>query len=101
MEIGFSPPPAESELMERHEWHITKGEEDHEYWRANHHGGRWTIMTKAHTDDHWETIKEPTTAHWEALREILWKKYQRKRGNYKLIKKLDQKLGRTPDGQDL
>ncbi|MEN8848892.1 MAG: hypothetical protein ABF377_12580 [Akkermansiaceae bacterium] len=87
--------------MERHEWHINHSEEDHEYWRANHHAGRWTIMTKSHSDDHWETIKEPTTEHWEALREVLWKKYQRKRGNYKLIKKLDQKLDRTPDGQDL
>ena len=90
--------------MERHEWHITHADDEHEYWRANHHAGRWTIMTKRGdkrgVEDRWETIKEPATEHWEALSEVLWRKYQRKRGSNKLIKKLDKLLGRTDDGSN-
>ncbi|MGJ8696451.1 MAG: hypothetical protein ACSHYF_09040 [Verrucomicrobiaceae bacterium] len=84
--------------MERHEWHITDGEESHQYWRANHHGGRWTIMMKPDRDADWETIKKPENEHWEMLRDVLWRKYQRKRCPWKMIAKIDKILGRPNEG---
>ena len=78
--------------MQRHEWHETDGEERHS-WRADHHGGRWKFSQKPPGEDHWQAIKEPTKDHWLGLREVLWRKYQRNRISYSLIKKIDRLLG--------
>lgn len=96
-EIGISLSRKNTPDMQRHEWHVSEGDEKHQYWRANYHAGRWKILRKAHKDEHWETIKEPSTEDWEGLREILFNKYQRKRCAWKMVKGIDKILGRSSD----
>lgn len=77
--------------MQRHEWRVSEGDRT-DYWRADHHGGRWMMSEKLDGADHWTKLDPPRREHYQALREVLWDKYQRKRCSFSLIKKLDKML---------
>ncbi len=85
------------ESMESHEWRENT-EDGVRYHRANHHAGRWTFQTTLKTDPDWETIPLPDKDHWLALRDILWRKYQRKRCPWKFIEEIDKILGDDAPG---
>ena len=38
----------------------------------------------------WEPIEKPTLENWEALRDVLWRKYQRKRLPFKYLEGVDK-----------
>lgn len=67
------------------------------FYKANHHAGRWTLertlkVGRAERDDaEWEQV-EFTREYWETLRDVLWRKYQRKRCPWRLIEKIDKLL---------
>lgn len=83
--------------MTRHQW---REENDGEVrlWRANYHGGRFMLYTKEKEEDRWEKLDPPKKEDWEALREVLWRKYQRKRIAWNLVAKVDKMLGKTNNG---
>jgi hypothetical protein len=78
--------------MESHEWH-ERTEEGVRYYRANHHGNKWTFITTLKTDPDWEAIDPVPEEIWRELRDILWRKYQRKRCPWKFIADIDKILG--------
>lgn len=78
--------------MTRHQWREQEGDEVR-YWRANYHGGRFELFTKDGEDEHWQKLDPPGKEDWMALREVLWRKYQRKRCPWKLVEKVDKILG--------
>jgi hypothetical protein len=89
--------------MEAHEWR-EKTEEGTRYFRATHHAGGWKFQKTLKTDPDWEQIPHPDAELWMTLRDILWKRYQRKRGSYAIIEKIDKLLekdfGIKPDGDN-
>lgn len=77
--------------MESHEWH-EKTDDNTRYFRATVHAGRWKFQQTLKTDPDWESIPQPDAELWLRLREILYKKYQRKRGSYTVIARIDKLL---------
>lgn len=77
--------------MESHEWRENT-EEGTRFWRATRHAGRWTMQTTLKKDPDWEPIDPIPRELWEKLREILWRKYQRKRCPWEHIAKIDKIL---------
>ncbi len=82
--------------MEYHTWK-EKTEEGTQMYRAGYHASRWTLehmpkvgrALKENVD--WQPV-EFTREHWETLRDILWRKYQRKRGSWRIIEEIDKLL---------
>ena len=81
--------------MESHEWH-ERTPEGVRYNRANYHAGRWTFLTTLKTDPDWETVDPVPEELWRELRDVLWRKYQRKRCPWKYIEDIDKLLGDAP-----
>jgi len=78
--------------MQKHQWRKQDGDETR-FWRANYHGGRWSLYTRMKEDDDWNCLDPPSMEDWEALRDVLWRKYQRGRCSWNLIAKIDKMLG--------
>ncbi|BCU76256.1 hypothetical protein [Luteolibacter sp. LG18] len=81
--------------MESHEWR-ERTEEGVRYYRANRHANKWTFITTLKTDPDWETVDPVPEALWRELRDVLWRKYQRKRCPWKFIEDIDKMLGDEP-----
>ncbi len=82
--------------MESHEWFENTGE-GKVYYRANFLGNRWTIMTtRQKRDPEWTDLKPVPTEVWAELRDIVWKKYQRKRCPWERVADIDRILGAEP-----
>jgi len=82
---------------EIHEWKENT-DEGVRIYKATHHAGEWSFSAswkvRRSETPLWEDIEEPGEEIWEALRDILWRKYQRRRVSWKLIEEIDKKLGR-------
>ncbi len=85
--------------MTRHEWREQEGEEVR-FWRANFHGGDFSLYTRTKEDPDWLKLDPPSVGDLEKLREVLWRKYQRKRCPWKFVAKVDQLLGRPDASKD-
>ncbi len=82
--------------MESHEWH-ERTEDGVRYYRANYHGLRWGFLTTVQKRDPvWDRVENPTEELWRSLRDIVWKKYQRKRCPWERVAEIDRILGDTP-----
>jgi hypothetical protein len=78
--------------MESHEWN-ERTEEGKRFFRANFHGNTWRIMTTLKTDPDWEILEQPSEEVWRELRDVVWKKYQRKRCPWERVASIDKILG--------
>lgn len=82
--------------MESHEW-FENTDDGKIYYRANFIGGRWTIMTTTQKRDPiWTDLQAIPDEVWRELRDIVWKKYQRKRCPWERVADLDRILGDPP-----
>ncbi|MGJ8674016.1 hypothetical protein [Rubritalea sp.] len=85
---------------ERHEWREDT-EEGTRIYKAVFFAKEWRFASalkgsRTNRPD-WEDIDEVSEALWEQLRDVLFRKYQRKRCSYRLLESVDKKLGRdTP-----
>jgi hypothetical protein len=88
------------QIQQRHEWK-EETDEGMRFYRGIYHSKYWKFTTALKgtrsNPPVWENIETPTDEHWEALRDILFKKYQRKRCPWKLIEDIDKVLGKEPD----
>ena len=82
--------------MTRHEWHERTAEGDKRYHRASHHANRWTFETTLAKEEHWHAIDEPDREFLESLRDILFRKYQRKRIPHRLLAEIEAKIEDLP-----
>jgi hypothetical protein len=81
--------------MESHEWSVNT-DEGKRYYRANHLGQRWTIMTTmVKRDPTWTDLKPVPVEIWSELRDIVWKKYQRRRCTWDRVEGLDRIISGT------
>ena len=81
--------------MEAHNWRV-KTEDGTFFYKATHHAEQWKLermpKTSRSVDDvTWELL-EFTREDWLTLRDVLWRKYQRKRCPWKFIEEIDKRL---------
>ena len=81
---------------QRHEWRDKDEDGEDVNFRAIHHGNDWRIIWSykvGRTEEVvWHDVEEVTTEMWETLRDVLWRKYQRRRVPYELVEAIDKKL---------
>ncbi len=84
--------------MESHEW-FENTDEGKVYYRANYYlNGGWTIMTTTQKrNPTWTDMNPPSQEALRELRDIVWKKYQRKRLPWARVAELDKMLGDDPE----
>ena len=89
--------------MESHEWR-EKGADDTRYFRATHHAGKWRFQTTLKSEPDWTPIEHPDKELWLTLRDMLWRRYQRKKGAWLVIEKIDllleKEFGHIVDASD-
>ena len=61
-----------------HTWKTTTEEGDKREVRAEKFGKRWRLQAKVKGEDNWTYYDDPLLADLIELREVLWRKYQRK-----------------------
>ncbi len=79
--------------MKAYTWR-ERDEEGLTFYRANHHGGRWTISSQRKGEEDWEYFDPVPDEIWEKLREQLYNKYRRGRCTWKMVVGIDKRLGR-------
>lgn len=89
--------------MEVHTWR-ERTEEGTMMYRACHHACKWKLecapkVGRAERDNlEWIEV-EFTRDLWVTLRDLLWRKYQRKRGAWRLIEAIDKLLEDMPEDE--
>lgn len=80
--------------MEAHTWRENTSDGKMIY-RASHHGTKWKLERTQKVSRSEEGVWEPlefTREDWLTLRDLLWRKYQRKRCPWRLIEEIDKTL---------
>lgn len=86
-------------MRNEHGWtHRTEAGEKREV-RAVKTEGRWRLQSKLRDDERWTYHETPERADLEELREILWRKYQRRRASYEDVRLADQMLAERVDSR--
>jgi hypothetical protein len=62
-----------------HVWKVPTDTREKREIRAERFGGRWRFQSKCPSDPAWSYYEHPSLEELEQLRDILWRKYQRKR----------------------
>ena len=85
--------------MQRHQWRENE-DETVRFYRAEHHAGRWRLFSQLKGEDEWNTHDPIKREEWEKLRDVLFRKYQRKRCPWQLVEKIDKVLEKMDAGED-
>jgi hypothetical protein len=75
-----------------HEWRERNEEGRVRIVRAGWDGRRWNFTDTFKDAPDWNTLTNPPLEDYEALRDVLWRKYQRKRLPWRFIEDLDKFL---------
>ena len=86
----------EDGAMQNHTWRERDEEGGLTFFKATHHGGRWTLASQEKEEDEWTKHDPIPEDLLEKLRDVLFKKYQRGRCAWKLVTGIDKLLGRDP-----
>ncbi len=78
--------------MESHEWN-EKTKEGKRFYRANFHAQEWRILTTLKSEPDWHHLEEPPEEVLRSLRDVVWRKYQRKRCPWERVASVDRLLG--------
>jgi hypothetical protein len=62
-----------------HIWKVPTETREKKEVRAERFGGRWRFQSKRPSDPAWVYFETPSLEELQQLRDILWRKYQRKR----------------------
>ena len=77
--------------MQRHSWR-ERTSEGLRFWRASYHAGKWSLASQWKGEEDWTAHDPMRRTEWVQLRDVLWRKYQRKRCPWELIDKIDRML---------
>lgn len=75
-----------------HEWRDRDEEGQTVIYRAEWDSRKWSFKFTGKKDPEWYDVEKPTLEQYEALRDVMWRKYQRKRLNFKFIEDIDKIL---------
>ena len=77
--------------MQRHSWR-EQTDEGIRFYRSSHHASTWTLQSQLKGED-WEDHEPISEAEWRKLRDVLWRKYQRRRLPWEHVLEIDKLLG--------
>ena len=75
-----------------HVWKTTTEDRQKREVRAERFGGRWRFQAKLQSEAVWTYYDTPSDEDLEELRDILWRKYQRKRLPHDDVASIDAML---------
>jgi hypothetical protein len=75
-----------------HVWKTVGDDGEKREARAERFGGKWRFQSKRRSEAVWTYYDTPSLEDLEALRDILWRKYQRKRLPWDDVASLDKML---------
>ena len=75
-----------------HVWKTITPEREKREVRADRFGGRWRFQSKLPSEVDWVYYDNPSFEDLETLRDIVWRKYQRKRLPHEDLASLDALL---------
>ncbi len=83
-----------------HEWHERMEDGRKQYIRAYWNSREW-LFRVAHPDgEAWMPLEKPGPERWLELRDLLFRKYQRKKLPWKYVEQLDKMLEKMGIPQD-
>ncbi len=77
-------------MRNQHHWTETAEDGAEIEWRATKFGGRWEFKRRCPEEASWQTVKKPTSPLLTQFRELLWRKYQRKRLPYEDVTAIER-----------
>ena len=83
--------------MAKHEWHERTPEGDVRYVTARRHLGKWQFKTCLKSDEEWTPLEVLSLEDFKQLRDVLWRKYQRKRVPYEHVVEIDEMIEEAGD----
>ena len=78
--------------MKRHEWRERSEDGNVRYLRAEHFGSEWKLFSTLKTDPEWYEHSPITLEEWRMIRDVLFRKYQRRRGQWKEVESIDKRI---------
>lgn len=75
--------------MTKHEWRERNEDGEHVYYRATLHAGRWEFFSTLKSDPDWNQHDVFPLEIMEELRDLLWRKHQRKKLPLKHVEQID------------
>ncbi|MEM6911230.1 MAG: hypothetical protein AAF555_06560 [Verrucomicrobiota bacterium] len=75
--------------MIRHEWRATQEDGATRLYRLTFDRSQWRLRSRLKREEEWQDHQPLSRAEAEAAREVVWNKYQRKRGAWKYVDSLD------------
>lgn len=79
-------------MPNEHVWRETTEEGEKREVRATKFAGKWTLQSKLRDDPGWTYHDRPLPADLEALRELIFRKYQRKRASYEDLRSVERMI---------
>ena len=86
--------------MAKHEWRESRPDGDVRYVTARRHLGKWTFRTCLKSDEEWTLLDSLPLEELKKLRDVLWRKYQRKRVPYEHVLEIDEMLEETGEDEE-
>jgi hypothetical protein len=85
-----------------HTWKTTNDDGEKREVRAEKFGKRWRLQAKIKGEENWTYYDDPLLADLLELRDVLWRKYQRKHLSWEDIEAIDKMIvdrgGEVPGG---
>jgi hypothetical protein len=72
-------------MRNEHSWKETTADGDKREIRASKFGGKWRIQSRLKGEEAWTYYDKPLLADLRELREVLFRKYQRRRATHEEI----------------
>ncbi len=83
-------------MKQRHGWNERGEDRIKREFVANKFGGSWRLQSKAEGEEEWTQHDPPTREQLETLRDILFRKYQRRRASYEDVQSIEKWLEALP-----
>lgn len=82
-------------MHNRHAWKERTPEGAKRQVRAHKFAGKWSIRSRVDGDEGWSEQSPPGLGDLETLRDILMRKYQRRRASYDDVRSVEQLIAQA------
>ena len=81
-------------MRNEHTWKQTTPEGARREIRASKFGGNWRIQSRLRGEEHWTYHDDPSLEDLRDLRDVLFRKYQRRRASYEELTGIEEWIKR-------
>jgi hypothetical protein len=85
-------------MRNEHNWKETTPDGDKREVRASKFGGKWRIQSRLKGEESWTYYDEPTIEDLRELRDVLFRKYQRRRATYEELTAVETWIKQRENG---